>query len=233
MARMMSKTKHSIWLGTGQSPYPENLAVFRRMYPDWSVKLWTLDNRPRNFPLLEDMIAKGNIDIAAEYYKIVLLMSYKGVFIDYHIELLKPITNAIMASAKRGFSIAKHNESYTGVDYLSTSVIYVPHLLFEPAYGFQNFIVDYRDNFEHFYREGERNPKFFGDNLYSRCKGAKIITHEEAYLTPHDRVLKVRGSELVKSNKRTILPSTAFFAEPHEQDNIYVLGRAKPFLGYQ
>jgi hypothetical protein len=233
MATCLVKAKHSVWLGKGQVPYPENLAIFRKMYPNWNVKLWTLDNRPRNFPLLEDMINNGHIEIAAEYYKVVLLTTYRGVYIDYHIELLKPITSAIMTALKRGFSVAKHNESYTGVDYLSTSVIYIPQYLIENTIGFQNFIIDYRDNFEHFYREGERNPKFFGDNLYSRCKGAKILTYEEAYMTPHDRVLKVRGSELVKSNKRTVLPSTAFFAEPHEQDNIYVLGRAKPFLGYQ
>jgi len=221
------KARHTVWLGGGRLPYPDCEESVRKALPDFNHFIWTLDNYPRNYPLLSDMIDNGHLDIATEYLKIISLVRYKGIYVDYNVMITGSIRQVIPMASKFGLSFAQHPSSYAGTDYLSTEIMLVNTVLEDKVARFVSYLLDYKSNFEHYYTQGERDPKFYGSNLLSRVYTNQILTRSEAYGMPNNKTLKYR-SDSIAHLKRPIVPHTAFYASDFEKDSPFVIGYTKP-----
>lgn len=221
------KVRHTVWLGEGKHPYPECDESVRRAMPSFTHYIWTLNNYPKGFPFLDSMIKNGHLEIASEYLKVLSLVRYKGIYVDYNVMVTGPIHELIPMALKYGMSFARHRPTYTGTDYLSTEVMLVDTHLEDKSARYVSYILDYKSNFEYFYNQGERDPNFYGSNLLSRVYTNKILTRDEAYGIPHNKTLKYRSEEITQL-KRPVIPYTAFYAEPEDSDSPFILGHVKP-----
>lgn len=229
MQDFLPKVRHTVWLGDGPLPYPECEQSIRAALPCFVHYVWTKKNIPSGFPILNDMIKHDYMEIASEYLKVLSLARFKGVYLDYNVYINDGIFELLTLAIAKGLSVAQHPPSYAGVDYLSTEIMVVPHKVTDKHSNIYNYILDYKSNFEYFYSEGERDPNFFGSNLFSRCHTNKILTNEEAYGVPHVKCLEYRSDKIVKF-KRPIIPYQAFYATPEEMHSLYNLGHVKPKL---
>lgn len=213
---------------TGKEPLKdfEAFDAFKKYHPLYNIKLWTWDNRIKH-PLLEEMIKNDLMKMAAEYYKILILIQSKTLVMEHDVIVTKSLSPTIQSADRLGFCAAKKPINYGGVDYLSTKIMQVYHSLVEPQRLQSSYILHYKENFEHFYKMGERNENFFGDNLFSRVYCNKVLSFNDAYLKPNPRTINFRVTEPGNRLCRFVLPYTAFFADEHEKNDKYVLGYIK------
>jgi len=229
----VTETKHTIWFGKGSCPYPEHQKSFERLHPKWKNLLWTLNNRPRDFPLLEDMLVKGHRELAVEYFKIKLLTKYTGLYMDYNVRLDKAMTDLNNSAWKYGYNVAKYPYSDLRMDYLSSAVMAAPKIL-QIHVRYTSWALDLERNYEYFYREGVIDPGFYGDNILSRLYRKELLSKDEVKPNASNpALLEFRSPEVIFKAKKYVIPYQAFYADVGEEDHPLYLGRVLEHCGHE
>lgn len=91
------KIVHHTWIGN--DPTPEGLLEmregWRRLHPDWEMRLWTKDNLPpmQNRALYD---SRANTAHRADILRYELLRAFGGVYVDFDFECQKPLDGLIV-----------------------------------------------------------------------------------------------------------------------------------------
>lgn len=114
---------HVVWLGDGPIPYPDHIPRMRSILRGWDVMVWTKENRPDD-PTLDTLIKGGDLELASQYYRILLLELHAGFYVSYNVRLdkhLRPLQ--VFATEAGGLVFAAHDCTYSGNDYLGIDVL--------------------------------------------------------------------------------------------------------------
>jgi len=94
-AKMIPKIIHCIWLGGPKTALAEKcLASWRCFAPDWEIKEW--NEIPSDAPeYVKKALAAKKWAFAADWLRFVVLEREGGVYFDFDVELVRPLTDAL------------------------------------------------------------------------------------------------------------------------------------------
>ncbi|MDD5469441.1 MAG: glycosyltransferase [Candidatus Peribacteraceae bacterium] len=96
MRQEIPRIFHFIWLGSDPMPPPAAgyIEGWRRLHPDWEVRMWTDDTIPwmRSHPFFD---AEKNVVVRADILRYEILARYGGVYLDVDMECVKNIDDLL------------------------------------------------------------------------------------------------------------------------------------------
>lgn len=105
---MIPKIIHACWFGSAKIPaeQKEFIEGWRRLNPDWEIKIWTEEMFA---PYLDDSVfirscmADKKYGFLSDYFRLVVLYEFGGVYMDTDVELKKPLDEFINCKMFMGF----------------------------------------------------------------------------------------------------------------------------------
>ena len=99
---MIPKIIHALWLGKKEMPADQKLFVegWKKKMPDWEVKVWRdedLENLGKGIPFVEELKEKQKWGFISDWYRLYLVYTYGGVYIDTDVEVTKPFNDLLDA----------------------------------------------------------------------------------------------------------------------------------------
>jgi mannosyltransferase OCH1-like enzyme len=96
---MIPKIIHYCWFGG--NPMPEDHAAYiagwRKLLPDYKIKLWDETNFDVNTVLFTEQVAKvKKWGFIVDYIRAYVVYNYGGIYLDTDVELLKPFDNDML-----------------------------------------------------------------------------------------------------------------------------------------
>ncbi len=93
---MIPKIIHACWFGGKQIPdeWQYYINGWKKLNPDWEIKIWTEKEFEPYFGdslFVKDCIANKKYGFLADYFRLIVLYEFGGVYLDTDVELLKPL----------------------------------------------------------------------------------------------------------------------------------------------
>lgn len=119
---MIPKIIHYVWLGNDRKPalIRKCIASWRRVMPDWEIKLWSMENIPHN-AWVDEAISAKKWAFAADYIRAFALYTYGGVYFDSDIFLRKRMDGFLDCSFFTGIEYNEEKFLSTGSSLLLDS----------------------------------------------------------------------------------------------------------------
>lgn len=91
---MIPKIIHAIWLGNNEMPGDQKQFVegWKKKMPDWEIKVWGDDDLKdfgKGIPFVDDLKRDKKYGFISDWYRLYLVYTYGGVYIDTDVEVLK------------------------------------------------------------------------------------------------------------------------------------------------
>ena len=90
---MVQKIIHCFWAKGHKTPLAEKcLASWHRFASDWEIREWTLDNLHIDSEFFHGAVEAGAWAAASDYVRMYVLHEFGGVYFDFDVELVQPIS---------------------------------------------------------------------------------------------------------------------------------------------
>lgn len=109
------KVIHYVWFGDKPVPekYKQNIEGWKKLCPDFEVKLWNEDNYDvYKIPYVRDAYKAKAYAFAADCARIDIINTYGGVYFDTDVKLLKPIDELLYSESF--FSVSDNRKFNSG-----------------------------------------------------------------------------------------------------------------------
>ncbi len=109
---------HAIWFSGDPMPelYLRCLDSWRKFAPDYEIKIWNLETyKPDHCLFFEQAIEHKNWAFASDYARADLLYRYGGIYMDFDVEMLRPIDDLLYNDAYMSFESLDRIECGSGM----------------------------------------------------------------------------------------------------------------------
>lgn len=116
---MIPKIIHYVWLGNDKKPalIRKCIASWRKVMPDWDIKMWTMENIPHNI-WIDEALSVKKWAFVSDYVRAFALFNYGGVYFDSDIFLKKRIDEFLSCSFFTGVEYNRKKFFSTGSNLL-------------------------------------------------------------------------------------------------------------------